>query len=65
MKVKGDEPPIAGYTDEDAFKWCIESIEACLPAAEEAGVISLEMEGKESPETAVPKSLDVLRAAFA
>ena len=25
MKVKGNEPPIAGYTDEDAFKWCIES----------------------------------------
>src|SRR5258708_36703376 len=39
MKVKGDEPPIAGFTDEDAFKWCIESIEACLPAAEKAGVV--------------------------
>ena len=154
MKVKGDEPPMPGYTEEDAFKWCIESIEACLPAAEKAGVmlalenhwglttrpenllriykavrspwlginldtgnfatdpyaglellaphavivqaktyygggewytldldykriagilrkagfhgyVSLEMEGKESPETAVPKSLDVLRAAFA
>jgi sugar phosphate isomerase/epimerase len=153
MKVKGDEPPIAGYTDEDAFKWCIASIEACLPVAEKAGVmlalenhwglttrpenllrivraihspwlginldtgnfasdpyaglevlaphavivqaktyygggewytldldyrriagilrkagfkgyVSLEMEGKESPETAVPKSLEVLRAAF-
>ena len=34
MKVKGDEPPIKGYTDEDAFQWCIESIQACLPAAE-------------------------------
>jgi sugar phosphate isomerase/epimerase len=39
MKVKGEEPPIAGYTDDDAFKWCIESIEACLPAAEKAGVM--------------------------
>ena len=39
MKVKGDEPPIPGYTDEDAFKWCVESIEACLPHAEKAGVI--------------------------
>ena len=39
MKVKGDEPPIAGHTDDDAFKWCIESIEACLPAAEKAGVM--------------------------
>jgi L-ribulose-5-phosphate 3-epimerase len=154
MKVKGDEPPIAGYTEDDAFKWCIESIEACLPAAEKAGVmlalenhwglttrpenllriykairspwlginldtgnfagdpypglellaphavivqaktyygggewytldldyrriagilrqagfkgyVSLEMEGKEPPATAVPKSLQVLRTAFA
>jgi L-ribulose-5-phosphate 3-epimerase len=39
MKVKGEEPPIAGYTEDDAFKWCIESIEACLPAAEKAGVM--------------------------
>jgi sugar phosphate isomerase/epimerase len=153
MKVKGSEPPIAGYTDDDAFGWCIDSIEKCLPAAEKAGVVmalenhwglttrpeavvriykavnspwlgvnldtgnyagdpypqiellaphativqaktyygggewytldldypriarilrnagfrgwvSLEMEGKEDPETAVPKSLRVLRAAF-
>jgi sugar phosphate isomerase/epimerase len=39
MKVKGDEPPIKGYTNEDAFKWCIDSIRECLPAAEKAGVI--------------------------
>ncbi len=39
MKVKGDEPPLAGYTDEDAFRWCIESIQRCLPAAEKAGVL--------------------------
>jgi L-ribulose-5-phosphate 3-epimerase len=39
MKVKGDEPPLQGYTDEDAFAWCIASIEACLPAAEKAGVV--------------------------
>jgi sugar phosphate isomerase/epimerase len=153
MKVKGDEPPLPGHTDEEAFKWVIESIEACLPAAEKAGVmlalenhwglttrpenllriyrairspwlginldtgnfpgdpyggiealaphavivqaktyygggewytldldyrriagllrragfhgyVSLEMEGTESPATAVPKSLEVLRAAF-
>jgi L-ribulose-5-phosphate 3-epimerase len=38
MKVKGNEPPIQGYTDEDAFKWCAESIKACLPDAEAAGV---------------------------
>ena len=39
MKVKGDEPPIKGYTDEDAFRWCIEGIQACLPAAEKRGVL--------------------------
>ncbi len=39
MKVRGDEPPLPGYSDDDAFKWCIESIEACLPAAEKAGVM--------------------------
>jgi sugar phosphate isomerase/epimerase len=153
MKVKGEEPPIAGHTEEDAFGWVTQSIEACLPAAEKAGVllalenhwglttkpenllriykavnspwlvinmdtgnfasdpyagiemlaphaaivqaktyygggewytleldypriasilrkanfqgwVSLEMEGKEPPQTAVPKSLEVLRGAF-
>jgi L-ribulose-5-phosphate 3-epimerase len=39
MKVKGDEPPLQGYTNEDALRWCIESIRECIPAAEKAGVI--------------------------
>jgi sugar phosphate isomerase/epimerase len=39
MKVKGDEPPLPGHTDDDAFKWCVESIEACLPTAEKEGVM--------------------------
>jgi L-ribulose-5-phosphate 3-epimerase len=153
MKVKGQEPPSAGYTDQDAFGWVVAAIQACLPAAERLGVmmalenhwglttsvdtllaihkavgspwlginldtgnypgdpyagiatlaphaaivqaktyfgggewytldldyariarilrdagftgwVSLEMEGKEPPETAVPKSLDLLRRAF-
>jgi L-ribulose-5-phosphate 3-epimerase len=154
MKVKGQEPPIEGYTEDDAIKWCIDSIGECLVEAERAGVVlalenhwglttkvegllkiykalasnpwmglnmdtgnfvgdpysqieqlapyativqaktyygggewytldldypriagilkkhgfkgfvSLEMEGKEDPETAVPKSLEVLRKAF-
>jgi L-ribulose-5-phosphate 3-epimerase len=153
MKVKGEEPPLPGYTLDNAFGWCIESIRACLPDAERHGVVlalenhwglttdvehllrihgavaspwlginldtgnfpgdpyagierlaphativqaktyygggewytldldyariagilqkagfsgwvSLEMEGKETPETAVPKSLAVLRGAF-
>jgi sugar phosphate isomerase/epimerase len=154
MKVKGDEPPIPGYTEADAIQWCIDSMQQCIPAAEKAGVmlmlenhwgittktenllkiidgvgspwlginldignfpvdpypeiekiapragivhfktyfgggeyytlqldyrrvagilrkagykgyISLEMEGKESPATAVPKSLEIMRQAFA
>jgi L-ribulose-5-phosphate 3-epimerase len=153
MKVKGDEPPIAGHTEDEAIRWCVDAIQECLPAAEKAGVmlalenhwglttrpetllriyqavrspwlginldtgnfpgepyagiellaphavivqaktyygggewytldldypriagilrkagfqgwVSLEMEGKEPAQTAVPKSLDVLRAAF-
>jgi L-ribulose-5-phosphate 3-epimerase len=39
MKVKGDEPPLPGHTRDEAFDWCIQSIEACLPAAEKAGVM--------------------------
>jgi sugar phosphate isomerase/epimerase len=39
MKVKGDEPPLPGHTQDEAFQWCIESIEACLPTAEKAGVM--------------------------
>ena len=39
MKVKGDEPPIPGHTEEEAIKWCVDAIEACLPAAEKAGVV--------------------------
>jgi L-ribulose-5-phosphate 3-epimerase len=39
MKVKGNEPPIAGYTNEDGIRWCVESIQECLPHAEKAGVV--------------------------
>jgi sugar phosphate isomerase/epimerase len=39
MKVKGDEPPMPGHTDEDAFRWCVDGIGECLPAAESAGVL--------------------------
>jgi L-ribulose-5-phosphate 3-epimerase len=38
MKNRGIEPPLKGYTDEDAFPWVIESLKKCLPAAEKAGV---------------------------
>jgi len=39
MANRGIEPPVEGYTEEDGFKWVIESIENCLPKAEECGVI--------------------------
>lgn len=39
MGLRGEEPPLEGYGLDDAFKWCIESIEQCLPKAEECGVI--------------------------
>jgi sugar phosphate isomerase/epimerase len=39
MKNRGIEPPLAGYTDEDAFPWVIESLEKCLPVAEKRGVV--------------------------
>ena len=39
MDAKGNEPPIEGYTNQHAFRWCIDSINKCLPAAEKYGVI--------------------------
>jgi sugar phosphate isomerase/epimerase len=39
MKVKGDEPPLAGYRNQDAIQWCVASIEACIPHAEKSGVM--------------------------
>src|SRR4030095_7349743 len=39
MKNRGVEPVLPGYTEDDGFKWCIDSIRQCLPAAEEYGVL--------------------------
>ena len=39
MANRGVEPVLPGYTEEDGFKWVIDSIEKCLPKAEECGVI--------------------------
>ena len=38
MKRRGEEPVIEGYKDDDAFGWCIDSIQKCLPQAERYGV---------------------------
>jgi L-ribulose-5-phosphate 3-epimerase len=38
MKHRGMEEPVKGYTDEDGFKWVIESFEKTLPTAQKCGV---------------------------
>jgi sugar phosphate isomerase/epimerase len=38
MKNKGIEPRLEGYTDDEGFKWVIDSLSKCLKKAEECGV---------------------------
>ncbi len=39
MELRGEEPPLPGYSEEDAFGWCIDCTEQCLSKAEECGVL--------------------------
>jgi len=39
MEARGLEPPLPGYTNEDAFRWVVECIERVLPVAEDCGVV--------------------------
>jgi len=39
MANKGIEPLLEGYTEDDGFKWVIDSIEKCIPKAAECGVV--------------------------
>jgi sugar phosphate isomerase/epimerase len=39
MGKKGIEPSLAGHTDDEAFKWVIDSLEKLLPRAQECGVV--------------------------
>jgi sugar phosphate isomerase/epimerase len=39
MKDRGIEPILPGRTEDEGFKWCIDGIERCLPAAEKHGVV--------------------------
>lgn len=39
MANRGIEPPIEGYTEEDAFPWVIEAFEKIVPTAEKCGVV--------------------------
>lgn len=38
MKARGQEPPLKGFTEDDAFKWCIEAFYKCEVLAQERGV---------------------------
>src|SRR5439155_479842 len=39
MANRGLEPILAGHTEEEGFKWCIDGIQRCLPKAQECGVL--------------------------
>lgn len=39
MANRGVEPPLEGYSDEDAYPWVIEALEACVKTAERCGVV--------------------------
>ncbi len=39
MKNRGQEPALPGFTEDDAFKWCIDSIHECMASAEKLGVL--------------------------
>ena len=38
MELRGKEPILPGHTEEEGFRWCIDSIEKCLPQAQKHGV---------------------------
>ncbi len=38
MALSGEEPALPGYTEDDAFNWCIDSVRKCLSKAGECGV---------------------------
>jgi len=39
MEAGGKEPPLDGYTEDDAYEWCIDAFEKCVPVAREKGVV--------------------------
>jgi L-ribulose-5-phosphate 3-epimerase len=39
MKARGIEPVLPGHTEDDGFKWCVDSLNQCLPKAAECGVV--------------------------
>ena len=61
LDAGGQEKPIEGYTDDDAFNWCIESINECLPHAESVGV-ALALENHWGLTTSVDGLLRIYKA---
>lgn len=39
MENRGIEPPLEGFTDEDAYPWVVDALQECLPTAERCGVV--------------------------
>lgn len=39
MANRGIEPPLPGYTDEDAFPWVIDALAECVRVAEKCGIV--------------------------
>jgi sugar phosphate isomerase/epimerase len=39
MKARGVEPALPGFTEDDAFKWCIDGLAQCVELAEKRGVV--------------------------
>ncbi|MFB6248056.1 MAG: sugar phosphate isomerase/epimerase family protein [Salinibacter sp.] len=39
MAKGGNEPPLEGYAEDDAYRWCIDAFEQCVPVAREKGVV--------------------------
>jgi sugar phosphate isomerase/epimerase len=60
LDAGGQEQPLPGYTDDDAFKWCIECINECLPHAEATGVV-MALENHWGLTTSVPGLLRIYK----
>ena len=39
MELRGEEPPLPGHTEDEAFDWCIEATAQCVEAAQKYGVL--------------------------
>jgi L-ribulose-5-phosphate 3-epimerase len=61
MAVRGQEPPLPGYTEDDAHGWVVDCIKECLPLAAERGVV-LALENHWGLTAAPEQVLRIIRA---